>query len=490
MSMAERLGRGLVTALSQPAPKKGADVPGDGGFAKLVGREQPGGAGASAAPLERGQGLVRIASPEANDPGFLEQLQGLARQIAALEQASAPAFAKIAVAAPEDGAEALGQLLDSIAAALGRLLRDFDVATGGNALETFRANLETLKAGGAGAGFAALLGGGATEGAAEGAVDRLVELAVEGAAEGEAAPPLAGLFAMVPILLGLPQVPPRSVAAQGGMATEPPVSAGVPAPRLAPALIDAQPGAAGREQLWQPLWRQTIAGQQTGEAAQMPSRLPLHAAASQMPENSGTRPLASLLSPDVIRGILEAAAGGGQDDAVDAWSAPEFASPIPEPRGLPEAPLVRQPEQPPAAPQPSGFARGIQDQIRKASFSDGRTRIELSPRGLGDIEIDIQTDEAGRLRVVVRAENPAVLHALRSDRDTLLGLLDESGLTVEDGNFELGDFGGHGTEGHAQPGDAPRPRPDVTGEEAVTAEPAPSAPRHNTISGGTLDIIT
>ena len=92
--------------------------------------------------------------------------------------------------------------------------------------------------------------------------------------------------------------------------------------------------------------------------------------------------------------------------------------------------------QPPA----SGFARNLVQQIRTAKFVDGHTRISLAPRGLGEIEIDMRPDEAGKLRIILRAENPAVLHALRGDRDGLLLTLTESGADIREADLSFEDF--------------------------------------------------
>jgi hypothetical protein len=106
------------------------------------------------------------------------------------------------------------------------------------------------------------------------------------------------------------------------------------------------------------------------------------------------------------------------------------------------------------APSPqNGLARNLAGQIRGVSFSEGTTRIELSPQGLGKIEVEIAADEAGKLRVVLRAENPAVLNAMRSDREMLAGLLRDGGTSVDEGAMSFEEFGQQG-QTHRQDGDA------------------------------------
>lgn len=83
---------------------------------------------------------------------------------------------------------------------------------------------------------------------------------------------------------------------------------------------------------------------------------------------------------------------------------------------------------------PPRFAAVLADQVRAAEVSEGHTRIELNPRGLGALEVDVSTAEDGKLNVVVRAENPGVLSALRSGRELLsqaLGDLGGGGLDLQ-----------------------------------------------------------
>jgi len=144
--------------------------------------------------------------------------------------------------------------------------------------------------------------------------------------------------------------------------------------------------------------------------------------------------------------------------------------------------------QPQAGNPPDGFARNLATQIRSSSFNEGRTRIELSPRGLGSIEIDLQADEAGKMRVVLRAENPAVLNALRGDRATLLAVLGDGGVAVEDSALDFEAFGQQRQrQGDATPAAALAAGPAE--DEADTAAPPRNDPRPLPGSGR-LDIIT
>ncbi|TMV54526.1 flagellar hook-length control protein FliK [Thioclava sp. BHET1] len=92
------------------------------------------------------------------------------------------------------------------------------------------------------------------------------------------------------------------------------------------------------------------------------------------------------------------------------------------------------------------FAGMVNSQIRSATFTGDQTRISLTPHGLGTIEIDMKRDEAGRMQVVLRADNPMVLSALRGDRDTLSAILTGSGITADGGTLDFQEF----TQGEQQ----------------------------------------
>lgn len=138
------------------------------------------------------------------------------------------------------------------------------------------------------------------------------------------------------------------------------------------------------------------------------------------------------------------------------------------------------------APDQPRFAEVLANQVRAAEVSEGHTRIELSPRGLGGIEVDVTDTQDGSLRVVVRAENPAVLTALRADRDLLaqaLGGLDAGALDLQ--SFSQQDSGrDNGGSGQSA----------ALGAAAMTeADAAATATRQtqpDLIGRGRLDIVT
>lgn len=151
---------------------------------------------------------------------------------------------------------------------------------------------------------------------------------------------------------------------------------------------------------------------------------------------------------------------------------PSVGAAPPAPAGGPAA-VHAQAAQAPAAPPLPVEPREVLAQVRAQVGDQGRIRVELRPEGLGAVEIDLGPDEAGQLRVVVRAENAAVLAALRGDRDGLLMLLRGAGHDVQDGAMSFGDFG-PGRDG--QPPAAGTGWMPVQAGEAAAEDEAPPAP--------------
>lgn len=159
--------------------------------------------------------------------------------------------------------------------------------------------------------------------------------------------------------------------------------------------------------------------------------------------------------PDALRLILAQAVAAPAASTLPPEIQAILAAPQGTPAvvGVPLAAPVATPQTPQQSSTQNGFARNLAGQIRGVSFSEGTTRIELSPQGLGSIEIEIAPDEAGKLRVVLRAENPAVLNAMRSDREMLAGLLRDGGTTVDDSAMSFEDLGQRrGEQGQETPG--------------------------------------
>lgn len=131
----------------------------------------------------------------------------------------------------------------------------------------------------------------------------------------------------------------------------------------------------------------------------------------------------------------------------------------------------------------ASIAGQIMDVRANVASEIGRTRIELSPRGLGELEVDLRTDPSGRIRIVIRAENPMVLEALRADKD-MLGDMLSGGRNGVDLEFEM--FNGDDdteTSGHGST-DAALELSEAT--DAVRA----SEEQKQTITSDILDILT
>ncbi|MEM9475703.1 MAG: hypothetical protein AAGA71_10430 [Pseudomonadota bacterium] len=194
----------------------------------------------------------------------------------------------------------------------------------------------------------------------------------------------------------------------------------------------------------------------------------------------------------------------GNDAAKPAGPAPTVAqavAPSAPPTAVPDTTQMLNVDQPASvtaratsdlAPAFS-FARNIAAQVRGTTFEEGKTRVELTPRGLGDIEVEVARDDSGKLRVVLRAENAAVLTAFRNDRDMILGMLRDGGVPLEDGEVAFESFGGHGSY---QDRGAPRDFEEI--EAVVPGAPiADEAPLAASIAArppvaptGALDITT
>jgi len=145
------------------------------------------------------------------------------------------------------------------------------------------------------------------------------------------------------------------------------------------------------------------------------------------------------------------------------------------------------------APPSPALARHVAVQINGAHVTEGSTRIELTPRGLGDIEIDMRHDEVGKLRIVLKAENPAVLNAFRHDRELLLDALRDGGISGEEADLSFETFAGHQSR---QQSEQEGWRSTIVGAGiAVGEKPAtignqnPSVPTRSSDRAG-LDIIT
>lgn len=231
------------------------------------------------------------------------------------------------------------------------------------------------------------------------------------------------------------------------------------------------------------------AAPQAPSAAAVDVALPQAAPVAPAGEAETRTPLsfAALLSEAARQGDLGADAASPELPVHEVPASEPGAAP---PRATEAAAQPRiAPASPPPPPMPSGFSRALTAQIRETSVVEGRTRIALTPGGLGEIEIELSRD-AGQLKVVIRAENQTVLQALRGDRDGLMAMLGNSGSDVAEGQLSFESFDRGQRDGSAQD----RRGTGRTGAGTATAAdtdiaPATDAPASPT-GNGQLDILT
>lgn len=136
------------------------------------------------------------------------------------------------------------------------------------------------------------------------------------------------------------------------------------------------------------------------------------------------------------------------------------------------------------------LSRHVSQQIRLPGGTETRTQITLRPDGLGAVEIELTTDPSGKLALTLRAENPAVLQALRADRDLLLMSLERTGAELDGARLDFEGFGegtGSGAEDRKR---APSPYGPLATTADVTAPVSGPAARTPLIGGGRIDLYT
>ncbi|WP_165610538.1 flagellar hook-length control protein FliK [Cognatishimia maritima] len=137
----------------------------------------------------------------------------------------------------------------------------------------------------------------------------------------------------------------------------------------------------------------------------------------------------------------------------------------------------------PDAPQ-TKFTQAVVGQLRSVEFSEGTTKVELNPRGLGNVEIEMKTNSDGSLSVVVRAESAHVLSSLRGERELLAQIIGQGGeASVDFQEFsenQQQDVGGENGSSGGASGDG----------GAASAEDGATATETATIGNGQLDLMT
>ncbi len=430
------------------------------GFGSLLQGVQPDAGSAAKA----GASPVAV-SPKGTTAAILAQTPALQAELAGkLQKVRDGALAELAQGKP------IGAVLKELGTSLATVLAEFDAAHGTKLQEGLA---QALK------GVQLQTGGAEAKPASEHAHDK--------------SDTIDEVFASLLVSLGLQAKPPEPASPQKGGAQTQSVTALMPAHSAGDL---SSPAAQPKPEAPQ-TQPQAITSVPQGLAGAVPAPL-----APEAPQND--------MDPRV-RAVLEAAAkGAGKTGKAEAQAALLSAAPSKSDRkpaqpfaeatragALPDAAVARltqhdashaarseaaaQSGQATAQPSPR-FAAFVATQLRRADLQEGRTRVALTPRGLGDIEIDVERDKRGQVNVVVRAESPAVLSALRGDRETLAAILAGQGLQMDSGTLDFEQFGGHGEGGEER----------SSGQSASIDEDVPvlGADWQPTIDDGQLDIRT
>ncbi|GAA6209913.1 hypothetical protein NBRC116601_32060 [Cognatishimia sp. WU-CL00825] len=129
------------------------------------------------------------------------------------------------------------------------------------------------------------------------------------------------------------------------------------------------------------------------------------------------------------------------------------------------------------------FASALIQQVRAVDLQEGVTKVELTPRGLGSIEVELKTRADGSLAVVVRAENAHVLNSLREERDLLAQVIADVG----QGSVEFQEYSKNPDQGENGSGSGGNEFSDGALEATDEIEDTSQTAK---IGGGQLDLMT
>lgn len=134
---------------------------------------------------------------------------------------------------------------------------------------------------------------------------------------------------------------------------------------------------------------------------------------------------------------------------------------------------------PPAPRQTPPLLRNVLDRLSEVEIAEGKTRLLLRPKGMGVLEIDVARQIDGRLHLLIRAENPLLLDALRRESGAMSDFLGTRGFDLSGGEPELSRY--------------TPPEPETEAEvSAVSEEPQdPDSPQSGPLlDGARLDLVT
>ncbi len=182
------------------------------------------------------------------------------------------------------------------------------------------------------------------------------------------------------------------------------------------------------------------------------------------PEQPGVSPLGTL-------GITPQDEGRAAQPTVLAPQPTELRAATPLDQPTPATPKA------PAKP----MADALMAQVRSVDVQEGRTTVNLHPRGLGTIEVELIAERDAASKVIVRVENPLVLQTLREERQLLaqtIGIADSSVMSFEESATGERSFAGADDDAQAQGTFAT----DTSEEQART--------HTNVVDDGVLDVLT
>ena len=132
-------------------------------------------------------------------------------------------------------------------------------------------------------------------------------------------------------------------------------------------------------------------------------------------------------------------------------------------------------------PHPKAVADALLSQVKSADVQEGRTTINLQPRGLGSIEVEMMKEHDTTYKVIVRVENPMVLQMLREERHMLaqiIGISDSDVMSF--GDASSGNQASTGNDAEANP-------IDQIGTEIADL---PDKIHQDVVYDGVLDVLT
>lgn len=148
-----------------------------------------------------------------------------------------------------------------------------------------------------------------------------------------------------------------------------------------------------------------------------------------------------------------------------------------------------------AAPATHRQASIVQDVavevVRSAKAGKREVSVRLDPPELGKVEVRWSVDEAGKVRTVVAADNPATLELLRRDSGQLARALNSAGVAADAGafSFNLRQDSGNGGGQQRQAAFYQGAMGDEPSFSGTAAAPSPFSPPRRLSASSRLDLV-